>query len=284
MAEATTIIDISGEMEMKAKLLGCHASQREWLAAHHGMDAYIEAMKQIGAERGKLIGAKYAEGFVQYRPHAYPQGDLLAELFGKSERHGRGTRATMRRRVMAKKLTMLNTIQGSLLEGFYPRGWDLGRIDKCCGLGLKRVTQRGKWWHKDFSAVTVKDVAEMDRKMGDAIADEIEQTRKRGQELAIILPVGPMGMYKTVVQRIKASEDAVRPRHDVQHGRVVGREGQHDARRPAGRVRARDGRGAVRAAGEADGAARAAELRDAEEPADVRRRRSHGSRAGAAGW
>jgi glucosamine-6-phosphate deaminase len=42
--------------------------------------------------------------------------------------------------------------------------------------------------------------------MGDAIADQIEQTRKRGQKLAIILPVGPMGMYKTVVKRMKASK------------------------------------------------------------------------------
>ena len=107
---------------------------------------------------------------------------------------------------MAKKLTMLSTMQGSLIEGFYPKGWDLGRIDRCCGLGLKRVTQRSKWWHKEFKAVTVRDVAQMDRKMGEAIAQEIITTRKRKQELALILPVGPMGMYRTVVQRLKAAK------------------------------------------------------------------------------
>ena len=52
---------------------------------------------------------------------------------------------------MAKTLTMLNTIKGSLLEGFYPKGWDLKRIDACCAMGLKRATKpaatglRGQW-------------------------------------------------------------------------------------------------------------------------------------------
>jgi glucosamine-6-phosphate deaminase len=113
---------------------------------------------------------------------------------------------------MAKNLTMLNTIEGSLLEGFYPRGWDLKRIDKCCGLGLGGVTRPGSWWSPEFRPVVVKDVADMDRKMGQAIAHEILATRRRGQKLAIILPVGPMGMYKTVVEiihRAKAACDHV---------------------------------------------------------------------------
>ena len=98
---------------------------------------------------------------------------------------------------------MLNTIDGSLIEGFYPKGWDLKRIDRCCGMGLKRVTARSRHWHHEFKPVAVKDVAEMDRRMGDAIADQIEQTRKEGRELAIILPVGPMGMYRQVIGRLK---------------------------------------------------------------------------------
>jgi glucosamine-6-phosphate deaminase len=105
----------------------------------------------------------------------------------------------------AKPLTMMSTIKGSLLENFYPKGWDLKRIDNCCAMGLKRVLTPGKHWNKNFKPVTVKDVADMDVRMGNAIADQIEQTRKAGKELAIILPVGPMGMYATVVKRIKAS-------------------------------------------------------------------------------
>jgi glucosamine-6-phosphate deaminase len=106
---------------------------------------------------------------------------------------------------MPKSLNFLNTVKGSLLEGFYPAGWDLRRIDRCCTLGLNALTKRRREWHAQFKPVAVKDVAEMDRRMGDAIADQIEQTRRRKQKLAIILPVGPMGMYKQVLQRIKAS-------------------------------------------------------------------------------
>jgi glucosamine-6-phosphate deaminase len=103
------------------------------------------------------------------------------------------------------RLNMLNTIKGSLLEHFYPAGWNLRRMDNCCQLGLAGVTKPAKFWDEGFKPVPVKDVAEMDRRMGDAIADEVEQTARRGQKLAIILPVGPMGMYKTVVERLKKS-------------------------------------------------------------------------------
>lgn len=106
---------------------------------------------------------------------------------------------------MKKSLDMFSTIRGSLLEDFYPRGWDLKKIDACCALGLKRVVKPAHWWHEKFKPAAVRDVAEMDQRMGNAIADEIEQTRKFGQQLAMILPVGPMGMYKTVVSRLKKS-------------------------------------------------------------------------------
>lgn len=109
---------------------------------------------------------------------------------------------------MAHSLDMMNTISGSLLENFYPRGWDLKRIDAFCAMGIKKVTARAKHWDAEFRPVVVKDVHEMDRRMGDAIADQIEQTRRKSQQLAIILPVGPMGMYKTVVQRLKRSRTA----------------------------------------------------------------------------
>jgi LmbE family N-acetylglucosaminyl deacetylase len=77
----TTLIDISAQMEKKAAMLACHASQREWLRAHHGMDEYIDSMKRHGETRGKASGAKYAEAFVQHRGHAYPADDILLRLF-----------------------------------------------------------------------------------------------------------------------------------------------------------------------------------------------------------
>jgi glucosamine-6-phosphate deaminase len=109
---------------------------------------------------------------------------------------------------MAKAINLITTIKGSLLDGFYPAGWDLAKMDRCCALGLAGVMKRQKLWDHDFKPVAVRDVGEMDRRMGDAIAGQIEQTRKAGRRLAIILPVGPMGMYATVVKRLKASRTA----------------------------------------------------------------------------
>ena len=40
------------QMERKTEMLACHASQREWLRAHHGMDEYIDAMRRHSGERG----------------------------------------------------------------------------------------------------------------------------------------------------------------------------------------------------------------------------------------
>jgi LmbE family N-acetylglucosaminyl deacetylase len=80
--EPAQIIDISSTIDMKEKMLACHASQREWLRAHHGMDQYIISMKQWSALRGKEIGAEYGEGFRQHLGHAYPQDNLLGELLG----------------------------------------------------------------------------------------------------------------------------------------------------------------------------------------------------------
>src|SRR5581483_5930877 len=76
----TTLIDISGALEQKSLALSCHASQREWLRAHQGMDEYIEAMKRHAQMRGKMIGTEAAEGFTQHRSHGYPKTDLLSQL------------------------------------------------------------------------------------------------------------------------------------------------------------------------------------------------------------
>jgi len=77
----TSYVDVSGQIDRKIEMLVCHASQREWLRAHHGMDEYVEAMKRFGSERGRQIGVQYGEAFVQHLGHAFPQSNLLAELF-----------------------------------------------------------------------------------------------------------------------------------------------------------------------------------------------------------
>jgi LmbE family N-acetylglucosaminyl deacetylase len=81
LIQPTTVVDITAELETKAHMLACHASQRDWLRAHHGADEYIEMMRRHAALRGALLGVWAAEAFVQHRGHAYPADDLLAELF-----------------------------------------------------------------------------------------------------------------------------------------------------------------------------------------------------------
>ncbi len=76
------VVDISTVIETKEKMLACHESQRKWLMEHHGIDEYMTAMKQFSADRGKLAGVTYGEGFRQHLGHAYPQDNLLAEVLG----------------------------------------------------------------------------------------------------------------------------------------------------------------------------------------------------------
>lgn len=77
-------IDITGVIDTKAAMVACHASQREWLLKHHGMDQYVEAMRNWSARRGRLAGFAFAEGFRQHLGHSYPQDNLLMELLASS--------------------------------------------------------------------------------------------------------------------------------------------------------------------------------------------------------
>ena len=45
-------------------------------------------------------------------------------------------------------MDFLSTVKGSMLEGFYPAGWDMAKIDACCDKGV--VNERGNP-HQDFS-------------------------------------------------------------------------------------------------------------------------------------
>jgi LmbE family N-acetylglucosaminyl deacetylase len=80
--EPAFCVDVSGVLDIKAEMLAAHASQRDWLLKHHGMDQYLQAMRDWGAKRGRRGGVAFAEGFRQHLGHSYPQDDLLGRLLG----------------------------------------------------------------------------------------------------------------------------------------------------------------------------------------------------------
>lgn len=75
-------VDITGEIEVKEKMLACHESQRSWLLSHHKMDEYILAMKRFASSRGHETGTDYAEGFRQHLGHGFPQDNVLKDILG----------------------------------------------------------------------------------------------------------------------------------------------------------------------------------------------------------
>ena len=77
------VVDISSVMGTKEKMLACHASQRDWLAAHNGIDSYIQTMKDMSQEHGRLVGLSYGEGFIQHLGHGHRQDNVLKQILGK---------------------------------------------------------------------------------------------------------------------------------------------------------------------------------------------------------
>jgi glucosamine-6-phosphate deaminase len=91
------------------------------------------------------------------------------------------------------------TFAGSMMEGFWPAGWDLGRIDACCSLPSQAIGEPQAWWHPEFEPLPCASLEDFDVMLGHEIALSIRRARDAGREIAMILPVGPMGMYRWAV-------------------------------------------------------------------------------------
>jgi glucosamine-6-phosphate deaminase len=100
-------------------------------------------------------------------------------------------------------MNLLTTIKGSLLENFFPAGWDLAKIDACVDDDPASIGRRQPWWHEKFEPVPCASVTDFDTYMGHEIALTIRRARDAGEKLAMILPVGPMGMYRWAVYFLK---------------------------------------------------------------------------------
>lgn len=78
-------VDISSVVEEKARMLACHASQKEWLDRTQGFGSYIDTMRSLSREVGVMSGRfEYAEG---WRRHSHlgfsrTETDPLQDLLG----------------------------------------------------------------------------------------------------------------------------------------------------------------------------------------------------------
>jgi glucosamine-6-phosphate deaminase len=100
-------------------------------------------------------------------------------------------------------MNLLTTFRGSMMEGFLPAGWNLEKIDLLAELSGQSLLKRPSWWHPQFEPVACGSLTDFDTYMGHEIAREIQLTQQAGRSLAIILPVGPMGMYRWAVFFLK---------------------------------------------------------------------------------
>ena len=79
-------IDVSSVFPVRQEALACHASQREWLRSHHGVDDYLNVNARFAREQGARCGVEHAEGFRQHLGHGYPQEDVLGSALAEFRR------------------------------------------------------------------------------------------------------------------------------------------------------------------------------------------------------
>lgn len=100
-------------------------------------------------------------------------------------------------------MNFLSTYADSYSGPFYPAGWDYARIDRLTAMSVEDMARRAPHWHREFDVDICHDssggVEALNAKMGYEIFCQIQQAAQAKRELAIILPVGPMGMYQWVV-------------------------------------------------------------------------------------
>jgi len=100
-------------------------------------------------------------------------------------------------------MDFLSTLKGSNMENYFPAGWNLKKIDDCCSHRAEEIFERQSFWHKDFVPIACDNDTVFGMMMGHEIALTIKQARDEGKKLALILPVGPMGMYRWLVYFLK---------------------------------------------------------------------------------
>ena len=80
-------IDETDVIEKKVESLACHASQKQWLDESQGQDSYLETLRELSREVGKMSGKfEFAEGWRRHQhwgfcgPNDDPLRDALADI------------------------------------------------------------------------------------------------------------------------------------------------------------------------------------------------------------
>jgi LmbE family N-acetylglucosaminyl deacetylase len=79
-------VDIGGVLAQKTAALACHKSQKQWLDATQGLDSYLETMKDLMRQVGRMSGRfEYAEGWRRHLHFGFcdPQADPLNGALGQ---------------------------------------------------------------------------------------------------------------------------------------------------------------------------------------------------------
>lgn len=100
-------------------------------------------------------------------------------------------------------MDMISTIKGSMFENLYPEGWDLERLKYCVTSNPATICEKQEFWSEDFHAIPVESLNDIAVQFGHEIAMQIRKAREENRELVLILPVGPMEMYRWTVYFLK---------------------------------------------------------------------------------
>ena len=101
-------------------------------------------------------------------------------------------------------MDMISTIKGTLFEKLCPAGWDLERIKACVSGEPETICNPQDFWNPQFLPVPVKTLEDMAVEFGHEIAFQIRMAKEEDRELILILPVGPMEMYRWTVYFLRA--------------------------------------------------------------------------------
>jgi len=98
-------------------------------------------------------------------------------------------------------MKFIDTLKGSFYEKIMPEGWDFEKMDACCDQSRnpESIYVREGFWDEGFEPVGCATLEDFNIKMGYELAYRIRKSRESGELLALIIPVGPLGMYRWAI-------------------------------------------------------------------------------------